>query len=113
MSKFMEIQKVLSSKTMSDIDSEITKLSSEKSVAAEEYDKQLSALKQAKSGLKAQVAEIDAGLKKQKYQKELVKMMIDSGQVGDMAVGGQMVDQFAGVETEPEAQGLPILNGMA
>ena len=113
MSKYLELAQYMSDKGMSDIDTQLQELKAQKEFTNESINQQISQLKIIKGQQKAESQRIKAEQKKQQINKELIKMMVDSGEAGPMAVGGQMVDQFAGVETEPEATGLPILNGIA
>ena len=114
MSKFIDLAMVLSEKNMSDLDQQIQSIKSEKEMAQSVFDQQLAALNAVKAQQKIENQAVKAEQKQEKLNKDLIKAMVDSGQMGPMAVGGQMVDGFAGQpEVDAEAQGLPIIEGLA
>ena len=114
MSIFLELQKVMSEKGLTDTDVGIQELKSEKELLDAQYKAKLSELQLAKVNQKTQKHRIDSELKKDKLNKELLKMMVDleGGEAGPMAVGGDLVSRYSGVELEPEAQGLPIIDDL-
>lgn len=114
MSVFMDIMKVISDKSIGDVKMTEQELKAQKQMVDSQFAQQMAMLKEIQAQQKLENEKLKFEQKKDGLNKELLKNMIDSGQVGQgpMAVGGDMVNQFAGVEVEPEAQGLPIINNM-
>lgn len=112
MSKYLKLAEQLSKKNVSEFDSALNGLKTQREIISEQIKQEESKIKQQKLQQQAQGYMIKSEQKQTQFNKELMQMMIDEEQVGPMAVGGQMVDRFAGVETEPEAMGLPIIDGL-
>lgn len=113
MSKFTDIAMAISEKNMNEVDQQMQAIKSEKEMSQSVFDQQLAALRAVKAQQKIENESVKAQQKQEKLNKDLIKAMVDGGQMGPMAVGGQMVDGFAGQpEVDAEAQGLPIIDGM-
>lgn len=110
--KFTQLAKVLSERNMSAVDQKIAGIEAEKEQVTSAFDQQLSQLKAVRSSQKMVKEQVRAQEKREKLEKDLIKAMVDSGELGNMAVGGKMVDEFAGVNIAPDAQGLPIVDGI-
>jgi hypothetical protein len=112
MSKFTDLAMALSQKNMNEVDQEIQRIKSQKEISTSVFDQQLAQLSSVKAQQKVQSEEVKAEKKKEALNKDLMKAMIDGGEMGPMAVGGDMVNEFSGPQVESEAQGLPIINEM-
>ena len=111
--RFTELARVMSEKQLSDIDSQMQNVKAERDMINEGYGQQLSELKVAYSQQKMGAQQIKAQQKKEKLQKDLIKSMVDSGLGDDLGFAEGGIDGFAGQPVAPEAQGLPIIEGLA
>lgn len=113
MSMYMEMADVLAQKNLIDIDKELQTTKAQKNLAMSQFDERIGKLNEAKTISNMEKAQIQAQKKTNKLQKDLMKNMIDNQGLQASPAGVPVVDQFAGTQIEPEAQGLPIINQMA
>ena len=109
MQKFLNIAKAIGQKQTIDTDEKLSTLKAHKNSVNQMLDMAITKTEMQKTEQKAMQDKIKYEEKRAKLKTDFIKSMVDQQQAGPVAVGGNLVEQFA-PETAPDAQDLPMID---
>lgn len=114
MANFKDMAMALAQKNSIDTDAQLSELKNQKDSALQFFNLQIAQAELQKNEQNAVQNQMKADEKRNKLKMDLItKFMEQEGQGGNIAIGDDMIGQLAGEQVSPDAQGLPILDGIA
>lgn len=111
MANFLELAKAVGQKQSIDSSEQLDQLNTQKASMNQSFDMAIGQVKMKQTEQKAQQSQIKFEEQKSKLKADLIKGMIDKQQAGgSVAVGGDMLGQFANIPTDGDARDMPMID---
>jgi hypothetical protein len=114
MADFHKMAEAMATKNNIDTDAQLNDIKNQKDSIMQFFNIKIAELELQKNEQKAVEQGIKTQQKENKLKQDLISEYMKSEQAqGPMAIGDDMVGQLAGTQIAPDAEGLPVLDGIA